>query len=65
MNKKWYKSKTLWFNILVSGLVALEASFSMLQPNIPVNVYGVLATALAVGNAILRVVSSSTIIFKE
>lgn len=55
--KKWYKSKTLWFNIIVAGLIALEASFPMLQSFFSVNVYAVLATALAVGNAMLRVVT--------
>lgn len=63
--KAWYCSKTIWFNILVAGLVALEASFSMLQPNLPVDVYGILATVLAVGNAMLRVISSTQLIIKE
>jgi hypothetical protein len=65
MIKPWYKSKTIWFNIIVAGLTALEASFSMLQPNIPVNIYGILATLLAVGNAMLRIISTTTIKFKE
>lgn len=60
--KKWYLSKTLWFNTIVSGLVALEASFSMLQPMLPANIYGVLVVVLAVGNAALRVVSNSKLI---
>lgn len=63
--KIWYKSKTVWFNIIVAGLVALEASFAMLQPLLPVNAYGVLTTVLAVGNAMLRVISSQGIIFKK
>lgn len=63
--KPWYRSKTIWFNILLAALTALEASFSMLQPNIPVNVYGILATLLAVGNAVLRIISTTTIKFKE
>lgn len=57
--KPWYKSKTIWFNIVVASLVALEASFSMLQPMLPINTYGILATVLAVGNAILRVISTT------
>jgi len=59
--KPWYKSKTLWFNLLVTGLVALEASFSMLQPMLPVNTYGILTVVLAVGNAFLRVISSTSL----
>jgi hypothetical protein len=60
--KSWYKSKTIWFNIIVAGLVALEASFSMLQPLLPANSYGVLATILAIGNAVLRVISTQATI---
>lgn len=62
MEKKWYTSKTLWFNLLVSGLGALEASFSVLQDVIPVNIYAVLVVVLAVGNAILRVISTAKLI---
>jgi hypothetical protein len=63
--KKWYKSKTLWFNLIVAGLAALETSFHFLQPNIPANIYGILLTVLTVGNAILRVVTTTSIQFKE
>lgn len=62
MEKKWYTSKTLWFNLLVSGLGALEASFSVLQDVIPVNIYAVLVVVLAVGNATLRVISTAKLI---
>lgn len=57
--KPWYKSKTIWFNILVAGLAALEGGFSMLQPMLPVNTYAILSTILVVGNAMLRVISVS------
>jgi hypothetical protein len=63
--KKWYKSKTLWFNLIVAGLAALETSFHFLQPVIPEIYYGVLITVLTIGNAILRIISTQTIIFKE
>jgi hypothetical protein len=56
--KKWYASKTLWFNAIVSGLIALEQSFSALQTIVPVNTYGIAVTVLAVGNAILRIVTT-------
>lgn len=57
--KSWYKSKTIWFNILVAGLAALEGVFSMFQPMLPVNTYAVLSTILVVGNAALRVISTT------
>jgi hypothetical protein len=63
--KQWYKSKTLWFNLIIAGLAALEASFSFLQPIIPETYYGILITILTIGNALLRVISTKTLIFKE
>lgn len=59
--KPWYKSKILWFNAVVAALVALEASFSILQPLIPANVYAVLSVVLTVGNAALRVITTQAI----
>jgi hypothetical protein len=63
--KSWYKSKTLWFNLIMAGLAALEASFSFLQPLFPESVYGILITVLTIGNALLRVISTKTLFFKE
>jgi hypothetical protein len=59
--KKWYQSKTLWFNALVGALLALEASLGQLTALIPANWYAILATILPVGNAILRVISNTGI----
>jgi hypothetical protein len=59
--KKFYKSKTLWFNVIVTALIALEASLSQLSNIIPANWYGILAVSLAVGNGVLRVISSTAL----
>lgn len=59
--KKWYRSKTLWFNAIMAGLAAAEASVNLLQPVAGDKAFGLLAIALAVGNAILRVVSTQGI----
>jgi len=59
--KKWYRSKTLWFNAIVAALVALEASLGQLSSFIPANWYAILAIILPVGNAILRVISTTGI----
>ena len=59
--KPWYKSKTIWFNAIIAGLVALEASFSAMQGFLPANVYGIAVTVLAVGNAMLRIVTTQGI----
>ena len=59
--KKWWQSRTLWFNAVVAGLVSLEASFSALHNLLPGNVYAIAVTALAVGNAVLRIVTTQGI----
>lgn len=63
--KTWWKSKTLWFNAVVAALAGAEASFSFLQPIVPVNVYGILAFVLAVGNSVLRLITSQPITGKS
>ena len=56
--KPLWKSRTLWFNLVVAGLAAAEASSGLLQPLMPGNVYGWLVFALTVGNAVLRVLTT-------
>lgn len=60
--KKWtvrcLKSKTMVFNAVVAGLAALEASFSVLQPFVPGDVYAWFTVALIVGNKVLRVLTT-------
>ena len=57
-----WKSKTLWFNTAMSGLLALEASLDLLKPVLPGNVYAYFSVTLIVGNAILRVLTRVPII---
>lgn len=61
--KPWWQSRQLRFNAVVAVLIALEASFSMLQPYLPGNVYAWFSIALTVGNAFLRVITSAPITF--
>ena len=62
--KAWWKSRTLWFNLIMAGLTTAEASTGMLQAVLPANAYGVLCFVLAVGNAMLRIVSSQALAAK-
>ena len=57
--KPWWKSRTLWFNAGVAALAAAELGFSGLQPLLPANVYQLLVFGLVVGNAVLRVVTTT------
>lgn len=63
--KKWtircLKSKTMVFNAVVAGLAALEASFSLLQPFVPGDVYAWFTVALIVGNKVLRVYTNQAL----
>jgi hypothetical protein len=55
--KAWYRSRTLWFNLLVALLGTAELSLGLLAPVLGEAVYPVLAFALALGNAVLRVLT--------
>lgn len=59
--KKWYKSRTIAFNAIMAGLLTLEASLHQLSAIIPANWYAILATILPIGNAMLRVISTTGI----
>ena len=63
--KIWFdrviRSRTLWFNAVVAGLAALEGVFGLLQAFIPGNVFAYLTVILTVGNAILRVLTTTAL----
>lgn len=56
--KPWYKSKVIWFNIIVAVLAAIEASAAMIQPFVQGNIYGYGLLILTAGNAGLRIITS-------
>jgi hypothetical protein len=60
-NKAWYKSKTIWFNVLAAMGAALEASLSVIQGEINQNAYLALVVIVAGGNVILRFISTQGI----
>lgn len=70
--KRWWHSKTLWFNAICAALIALEATTSatafdpmtgamtggVLQQYLPVNIYVAMAVVLPIVNAMLRVITT-------
>jgi len=56
--KSIWKSKTLWFNLLCATVAAAEGAFGVFQSVLAGNVYAALAVILAVGNAVLRVITT-------
>jgi len=59
--KSWVTSKTLWFNILCAVVAAAEGAFGVFQGVLAGNVYAALAVILAVGNAVLRILTTEGI----
>lgn len=63
--KPWYHSKTIWFNIIIAALTALEAVAGLLQPLVPGNIYAYGMVLLTVGNAVLRIISAQALTFSN
>jgi hypothetical protein len=59
--KKWWKSKTIIFNMVMAGLVTLEATMSQLSALVPANWYAIISIILPVGNAMLRIITTTGI----
>ena len=59
--KHWWHSRTLIVNAVLLALLAAESQLNILQPLLPVNVYGVIAFALPVINAALRVLTTTSL----
>ena len=56
--KAWWKSKTLWVNIIVAVLASLEATTGLLRPYLPEHWYVAVAVGLPVINVVLRIVTT-------
>lgn len=59
--KKWWKSKTLWFNIVSGVLLALESNMQLIQQAMGENVYLVMLLVNIVGNAVLRALTKESL----
>lgn len=63
--KPWYKSKTIIVNAFVAALVALEAVTGMLKPYLHADFYVVVAVALPIINAVLRVITTQGVSMRQ
>lgn len=57
-SKKWWKSKTLWFNVLVAIGTAVEASLSVIQGNFDPRIYLAIVGVVSGVNVVLRFIST-------
>jgi hypothetical protein len=63
--KRWYRSKTIWFNLIILMLAAAETQLNVLQGILPGGLYAWLAFVLPVGNAGLRFISTTALTVKK
>jgi hypothetical protein len=57
--KKWYKSKTLWFNVAVAVGAAVEASLTLVQGYFDPRVFLALIGITAGVNVVLRFLTTT------
>ena len=68
MSKRWYHSKTVWFNILTIGGAMVDGFLGlmpMVQPFVSPEVYPFVMLAIGAVNMILRVVTTGPIDWKD
>jgi hypothetical protein len=59
--KKWYKSKTLWFNVAVAIGAAVEASLTLVQGYFDPRVFLALIGLTAGVNVVLRFLTTTSV----
>jgi len=59
--KKWYQSKTVWFNVLVAMGAAVEVSLNIVQGYFDPKIYFGLVVLIAGVNVVLRCISATAI----
>lgn len=57
--KKWWKSKTLWFNLAIALGAALESQLSLVHPFVGDAGYAMLAMMVPTVNVGLRFISTT------
>lgn len=61
MKKCWWKSKTLWLNLVVALLAVAEVQFHVLKPQLGDALWGVAFFAVTVLNVALRFITTQAL----
>jgi uncharacterized membrane protein YbaN (DUF454 family) len=61
MSKSWYRSKTLWFNLITLALGVLGAVLNVLEDKVLIILF---TATIALGNGVLRIYFTDTAIAK-
>lgn len=59
--KPWYKSKTIWFNIVLTFFAVLDTTINLLQPVLGEQTYPIILFVVSFFNLILRSVTDQGI----
>lgn len=60
MNKQWYESRTIWFNVL-SGVVAIATALQAPDVGLNPKVVSIFSSIVTAGNILLRMVTDKSI----
>lgn len=61
MPKRWWQSKTIWFNVAIAVGVAVDANLGLMRDQLSPGVYVALASGIAGVNVLLRMVTNQAI----
>lgn len=61
MNKKWYTSKTIWFNIVLGIVGVIEVNSAALQQALSPTMYGFGIVTISTVGVVLRAITTSAV----
>lgn len=63
--KPWYRSWTVWFNVIALAFTAAEAAVPVLRPVLGERLYAITLAVVIAGNLILRAKTVQGIVFRQ
>ena len=61
VSKRWWRSRTVWFNVAVAVFASLELSLGTLQPVLPAGWYAMAVIVVPLVNIALRRITTQPI----